>query len=320
MKNPSLFVLVAALLVGGPACSDENTPPGNDAGALRDAGASDANLFDAGMSDASAMDAAADAGAEDAAAVDLSEFDSGAMERHLPRGSVTVRSSHHGAVQEGFASASFIAALPDGACVVSHPSDACEYLSCPSLETTPADSGDITVSGIASPLLLFPNVEHIYNIFRATTALWEGGETITISSVGNDDVGQVPPFSTALAAPSEVMITMPALSSSAAVIINRAEDFHVAWTGSSAGELVVEIANVDTGIQSLNCRFPVIAGSATVPAAALSSLAATTSATLQIRTEDSDLLFVDDWEIRVVTRTLGYGADDTIAAQTAQIN
>lgn len=323
MRTHAKKILVVGSLicvsVGVGACaSDPVGTPVVDAGPITDSGSFDLSVaMDAMNTDGAIVDmnASLDTSVEDAG-----ELPDGTVLRHLPRGSVTVRSDSHRVPAEGFASAGFIAALPDGPCTVSHPTSACEFLSCASTTSTPADSGDITVSGVAGAgILLFPNVEHIYNISRQDSALWSGGEPITITSLGNSADGQVPAFSTVLSAPGEVHVTAPIFAPLSALSIPRDEDLLVTWTGASAGELVVELSVVDSGIQTLNCRFPVLAGSATIPAEALASLPATTNATFQVRTEDSDLVIAGDWEIKVLTRTVGYSDDDQIAAQVATL-
>ncbi len=157
------------------------------------------------------------------------------------------------------------------ACQVSQTIGPCEVANCGAAATGAVSAGTITITGALEPISLVPGSDHTYAQLMSTTSLFNGGESITFAASG----AEVPAFTKSLTMPSKATITAPAKPPSASpyLIVNRAQDFSVSWSGGGSG--LVQIAlNSQSADQRLFCRFTASAGTGKLPAAALATLPA----------------------------------------------
>ncbi len=145
----------------------------------------------------------------------------------------------------------------------------CDIGTCAAATSNP-NAGTITVMGGTQAVTLTPGSDGSYTDATGTTALWNGGETLTISASG----GMVPAFMGSVQAPAPVTVNQlggaawPAAT--ATVNVSRATDLVVTWTATT-GSVLIGIANNTSG---MTCVFDGSAGTGTIPAAALGQLAA----------------------------------------------
>ena len=159
-------------------------------------------------------------------------------------------------------------------CTNSAPVGPCEVMMCPAGTAPPPDAsaGTITITGGVMPITLTPNADKSYTaITSQTAALFTGGASVMFSAAGAD----VPAFSTSLTMPAKATITSPVEppSSSPYLIVNRAQDFTVRWSGGG-GTFQIGLYSPTTTWPALMCKFPASAGSGTIPSSALMMLAA----------------------------------------------
>lgn len=166
----------------------------------------------------------------------------------------------------GFASAGFF--VGPGYCPASQRIGPCEVFQCTRTAPPAASAGAITISGASQPITLMPSVDKTYQTMNAPKPLFTGGELVTFAAAGAD----VPAFSKSLTMPSQIMITSPTKPSSS-MIINRAQDFTVLWSGGGTG--ILEIGLVTTSSEeAVFCRFDASASTGTIPSTALQLLPA----------------------------------------------
>ena len=136
------------------------------------------------------------------------------------------------------------------------------------------DAGSISVAGGSRAVSLSPKADGTYAQTDSTYALWNGGETLTVSGAG----GLVPMFSATVTAPAlNAQLTAPtAPTPGAALNIARGTDLTLRWTGAGNTTLDLTLGNNPGAgsYSSVTCSFPASAGSATVPAAALATVPA----------------------------------------------
>jgi hypothetical protein len=117
------------------------------------------------------------------------------------------------------------------------------------------------------PITLSPQADKSYNsLSDSTHALWQGGETLTVSAAGAD----VPAFSATVIGPANSTVTMPADPSPAMLTVDRSMDLTLAWTGGSQ-TLKVDVVTVGATIE---CRFSASAGTGTISKSLLGMLSA----------------------------------------------
>jgi hypothetical protein len=154
---------------------------------------------------------------------------------------------------------------------------------------TLVSAGVITVTGGTSPISINFDGQD-YPGFSDVTSFWTPGTTITFTAAG--DV--VPAFSTPLEAPGVIDVTQPAFDS--AIVMNRTQDFPIAWTGNTAGVVVVSVSTVG---EFITCRFPSAAGAAVVPSAVLQFMTPGPVNLVITCANFADLSLANDWEVRV---------------------
>jgi hypothetical protein len=168
----------------------------------------------------------------------------------------------------GAASAGFYA-IGD-VCLVTQHLGPCDLAQCDSTPPEAISAGTITITGAAAPMIvLAPAADQTYAPLMSTTPLFSGGESVTFSAAG----AAVPVFTESITTPAKATITVPAEPPASApfLIVNRAQDFTVSWSGGGSGQLQVAL-NSEDGSQRLFCRFAASAGTGKLPSAALSLL------------------------------------------------
>src|SRR5688500_11276156 len=158
-------------------------------------------------------------------------------------------------------------------CTNGSPVGPCEVMMCPAGMQPPPDAsaGMITITGGVMPITLTPNADKSYTALTSQTApLFSGGASVMLSAAGAD----VPAFSASLTMPAKATITSPVEppSSSPYLIVNRAQDFTVRWSGGG-GTFQIGMYSPTTW-PALVCKFPASAGSGTIPSSALMMLPA----------------------------------------------
>jgi hypothetical protein len=112
----------------------------------------------------------------------------------------------------------------------------------------------------------------VYAAINGAGALFHGGETLTVTADGKD----VPAFTVAVTAPSQMTLTAPALPAAAgSLTVTRSAPFIATWTGGTSGTAVLAFsAATSARATSATCAFPAADNKAEVPAAALADLPA----------------------------------------------
>jgi hypothetical protein len=192
-----------------------------------------------------------------------------------------------------------------GACV-STLCDAPPSKGCRPAPGKPPNAGAITVTGARAPLSFAPTSSGPYTVYSSASALWVGGNTLTIDAAGGD----VPAFKGTLTAPSPVTITSPAATNP--VVIDRTRDFAVAWAGGGAGQVVLTLTTTPPKAgqprTSVTCRFPVASGQGAAPAAALATLPAGDGHLGLVVGADTELK-AGNWPVTLSATTLAVQAD-----------
>jgi hypothetical protein len=149
----------------------------------------------------------------------------------------------------------------------------------PSTEPHP-HAGAITVesSAVSYSETLQPDADGLYPTVSLLQPVFRGGESVAIRAAGGD----VPAFEETVTYPLLLLMTAPAVpQTSTFASAPRTQDLTLAWTRGAA-DLWVQVQGASrdpaTGsTTSLYCSIPSESGSATIPSAALSSLATGTS-------------------------------------------
>jgi len=131
-----------------------------------------------------------------------------------------------------------------------------------------ASAGSLSVTAGSSDLTLAQEDAGDYSSTAASVS-FNGGDPILVSATGGD----VDPFTMATTAPNEIVVTaMPS-------IVTRTQPFTVEWTGTSAGNVAVDLqVTTSDGDEYLECLFDPRAGQGVVPSEALVALPAGTGA------------------------------------------
>jgi len=223
-----------------------------------------------GLADAASADPAPDAGASDAGGAATTTNGVAASSSSYRLGTSTAMISVLVALVNRATDsepANACTTVTQGPCVLT----TCNYPSDASESMTPASVGPITLAGAEAPVTIAPQPGGTYATFSDTTRLlWTGGESLTFSAPGGD----LPGFEQALVAPSTVTVTQPALVQGRTTA-SRGSDLAVAWTGTSAGALMLELSAPQTATEPLvdaKCTFDAAADRGVIPAALWSAI------------------------------------------------
>jgi hypothetical protein len=189
---------------------------------------------------------------------------------------------------------------------------------------TEVSAGTLTVSGGTAPVVIAPTntAGYVSYSYQSTSGAGDGGpsfaagDTLTVSASG----AAAPAFSATVTVPGTIQVTeppppSPTLPDGAPLVfpmlaapIARTTDLPIAWTGGSSGNVLVALSSSGTSIE---CLFPESAGSAVIPAAALSYLPQTPTdgglgAAFEISPMSTRAVVTSGWGIQVqVTGTGG---------------
>ncbi len=181
--------------------------------------------------------------------------------------------------------------------------DGCTFTNCGIDSLASAfDAGTITVSGTnvrtLAPMRI--STSQIAYGYGSMVHDFVDGEELTISTTG----ATVPGFSTTLSMPARASVERPG-----SLAVDRSQPFTFRWTG---GEGEVAIYWSFWGTQSIDCRFPASAGSATVPAGVMAMLVADEGyLTFITRTEVK--LAAAPWDVQVYALEQAAWPDGTVA-------
>jgi hypothetical protein len=164
-------------------------------------------------------------------------------------------------------------------------------------------AGDIKVTSLED-LTLSPDANGLYAPKSGQSQFFTTGQTIDINAVGAD----VPAFQKTITAPSRISVTgptWPALGTPLA--IDRSQDFVLTWDntpdpgGAATGDVQVTISTISTDkMASMVCKFSVAGGTATIPAATMGKLVATSTGSISVDTRATDSVDASDWHITTV--------------------
>jgi hypothetical protein len=214
------------------------------------------------------------------------------------------RAAQLGGVQGGYAYAGF----SNGSCT-SVTQGPCQVQTC-AANPSQVSAGAVSVTGTNLAVMLQPQANGMYSSVTASpTQLFNEGATLTVNAAG----GVVPAFNGSLTAPSRVLITTPA-QGAGTISVDRTKGFTVAWSGSSAGDVVVYLdGGAGRGTQ-LTCQFAASGGTGTIPAAALQLLPAG-SGGYSMSTETSSTVRAGDWAVQLsATFEAVWSQDQTIVS------
>lgn len=276
---------------------------------------------------------ARDAGTPDAGEpMDAGEVDSGPVDAGVDSGPEevgigrVVAISAPGTPGSYLVLASFAAVGDVDRCTVSEPSEGCVLTACPPPEmmmdagvpdagaadagaadagaadagtSVAPNAGEIVIGGGAwSTVTLSPGEDGRYSAASGAMALWSGSDAIlTVTAEG----GEVPMFGVSLAGTDPVTLTAP-VEGSVPVPVSLASDLTATWSGSTPGEVVVQVSAAREGTVRVECRFSPAAGTGTVPAEALAAMGVG-AATLTVRSEQSRAIMRSGWDVGVALVT-----------------
>jgi hypothetical protein len=157
-------------------------------------------------------------------------------------------------------------------------------------------AGDIGVTGLSQEITLSSDDSGNYAPMTGMVKFWEGGETVTASAAGSDDV---PEFSIELVAPSAVSWTSPELSIAAATTISRGSAFEAAWTEGAEGTITVMLSDAasDDVSRSVTCVLAVSEGGVTIDEALLSGFSDEGFMSASVATSATKT--VEDWSMTI---------------------
>ena len=223
---------------------------------------------------------------------------------------VSADSYHVGDVQNAVVIAGFYDEVPNPSSSTSYVDGPCTVETVtfgePNFKLEYHHAGKLTLAGGAVPVTLANGPAGYVAFQDQEHALWQGGETLTFAATGGDIAG----FDVQVTAPSHVTVTAPVLPMGSALPVPKTKDLAFAWTGATAGEVVVRLAGpqvLPSPQTYVTCRFPSAAASGGVPASALGQIALAGTGTLSVEAVSQALVDAGQWgtiDVTAVTRSL----------------
>lgn len=142
-----------------------------------------------------------------------------------------------------------------------------------------SSAGTLTIAGGAEEVKLTHGPGGYAAWQNSDVALFEGGETMTISASG----AKIPPFDVSITTPAHLTMTSPIYPVGSPLDIDPTADMVFQWTGDSAGDVEIRIAGpqqLPEPQTTMQCRFPASAGTGTVPAAVLAAVSLSGTGTI----------------------------------------
>jgi hypothetical protein len=197
----------------------------------------------------------------------------------------------------------------------------CTLTDC-SASTAPAPTylaaGTISVTG-AFQMPLQAGKDNSYSAESDTQALWDGKTDDQAISVSVQGAGEVPSFSTSVAAPDEIVLSSPALTAASFqpdgttnLVIDRSTDLPLKWTGGENETFTVSVYNAPANGQSptvtISCVLPPAQKQATIPSQLLAQLQPG-AAVLGTDVTNWQALDVNDWYMSVGASSTAFTSD-----------
>jgi hypothetical protein len=171
----------------------------------------------------------------------------------------------------------------------------------------PVDVGPITLTGAAQPIEMAFD-QGYEGVFLMDEALFAGGEAIAVSAPGADG----PALALSVTAPTALTVTAPAWpAGNDRLRVPQAEALAFAWSGASAGELVVNLSD-EAQVTSVQCAFPAADGVGEVPAAALAALPLG-GGYVDVELRSEQITRDETWELRLAVSTHAEVAPGSLA-------
>ena len=199
-------------------------------------------------------------------------------------------------------------ASPDG-CVETTQGD-CTLIECPPFEgesavQEPRQAGDFTIEGTTVAAELVYDEAGYYSFYYGGNVIYEAGDELSVTTTGDD----VPAFSATVVAGGHAIVTTPTASN---LSYSRDEAMDFVWTvEGSGGRLLAYLSTYqeDGTSAAIYCDWPMEDGEASMPAAIMGALPATTDASLSLYDYATVATSAGDWNIEVATQ--GTPAADT---------
>lgn len=163
----------------------------------------------------------------------------------------------------------------------------------PAAQETDLSAGPVHITGGSKAVDLTPKSDNTYAPSVGSTALYNGGETLTVSGDGKD----VPAFTTSLTAPSTITLAAPVVTSGS-LTVKRSTGVTATFSGASAGSVVLYFsATSSTMAFALTCTFAATAGGGSIPAAAFADFPAG-NGTFDFYVKQTSRVVVAPWDVR----------------------
>lgn len=145
-----------------------------------------------------------------------------------------------------------------------------------------------------------------YPTYSSDSSLFLGGETLNVSVLRAGTVGR----HVDLVAPHAVVMNEPLYPPDNMLMVDRYHDLDIAWSGSSAGELVVQLSAItEPGVASVEveCFFPAEDGQGRISLWTFQEIPEDAAMKLTAEVRSTEILEVPSWgelEVRASTRAL----------------
>lgn len=313
-NNLARLFLGAVVILAGSTGGCGNGAGGADTGAPSDTSTGDTATSDTATGDTGSGDSMAPVdGSSGDASTDGATSDEGpptdaAASVQLGFVTVTQQTINAGGTPMTYAahSANFQMNTGTGGCRVRTELE-CVITTCPMGSTAPmqVSAGAITISGgTGAPIMLTPGANGAYMPSQVMAARWAPMDSVMVSGAG----ATVPAFTAMVNFPAQVTLTQPMVTPTTTVRIPRSASYSFRWdTTVTTGNMRVLIATAGTDGSStgVECAFPLITGSGTVPVTVLSDLPAGSGALLLSALSETTVNAGTDgpWRVRLSAGT-----------------
>jgi hypothetical protein len=154
-------------------------------------------------------------------------------------------------------------------------------------------AGTIKITGLLEDLELeFDNTSG-YQPAIGTSRWWSGGEEVTASAPGTDDV---PEFSIGLNAPAAVSLTSPTISLLEALNVSRSDGIELVWEGGETGTVTLQVIDsTATASRMITCSVDADSGGVVVDGSLLEDFS--DAGALTLTSVGTTAKTVDDWSL-----------------------
>ena len=253
------------------------------------------------------------------------DLDGSVTPKETKVGTITIVSNKYligtTSVELGTASGSFYRLPPNagstGTPCSTSTQGACEVTTCTfnggttdagTVPVTYTSAGTATVSGVLvnnGSMTLTPGA-YGYQTVSGSVAFFTGGETVRVRAPGLP--GGAPAFDLTQTAPSGVTVTSPTFNTQARVVVGSGQALNVAWSGSSASDVVVQMAAGTTAKSAqARCAFASGSGNGTIPATVLTAMSSVggSGTSFIVSSTARKVTTVDGWTLTVDLQAYG---------------